>query len=393
MRPATTPPHLTTLILLTALAVSSLNLFLPALAHMAEAFDTDYATISLAVGGYLAVTTLVQLIAGPLSDRIGRRPVVLGALTVFAAASVGCALSDDIETFLGFRMLQATVIACLALAMASVRDTTSAQEAATRISYVTMSMALAPMLGPVLGGALDTAFGWRANFWFYAAAGTAMALLAFADLGETRAAEHAGKARRGYATLSRIPRFWGFITCMTTSTGGFYVFIAGAPLVATESFGISSAMLGVLIGSITAGFMLGSFLSTRLTRRVGVVPMMLAGRIVAFAGLAAGVAVLLAGHLELWTYFGATIFLGLGNGLTMPSAHAGILSIRPDLAGAAAGATGALTVAMGAALTVMTGWLLTRTDAPLALLLIMLGSTGVGLVAALFLREGRPAAA
>ena len=385
MRPATSPPHLITLILLTALAVSSLNLFLPALAHMAEAFGTDYATISLAVGGYLAVTTLVQLVAGPLSDRIGRRPVILGALAVFAAASVGCALSDSIETFLAFRMLQATVIACLALAMASVRDTTSAQEAATRISYVTMSMAIAPMLGPVLGGALDTAFGWRANFWFYAAAGVAMAAIAFADLGETRASEYAGGGRGGYGTLLRIPRFIGFLVCMTTSTGGFYIFIAGAPLVAAESFGISSAMLGVLIGSITAGFMLGSFMSTRLTRRVGVVPMMLAGRIVCFAGLAGGVAILLAGHLGLWTYFGATIVFGLGNGLTMPSAHAGIMSIRPDLAGTAAGMTGALTVAVGAALTLATGVLLTGSNAPLTLLLIMLSVTGVGLVAAIYL--------
>ncbi|ANK83633.1 MAG: MFS transporter [Rhizobiales bacterium NRL2] len=391
MRPASTPPHLITLILLTATAVSSLNLFLPALAHMAEAFATDYATMSLAVGGYLAVTTIVQLVAGPLSDRIGRRPVVLGALGIFAAASVGCALSDDIETFLAFRMLQGAVIACLALSMASVRDTTTAQDAATRISYVTMAMALSPMLGPVLGGVLDTAFGWRANFWFYAAAGLAMAALAFADMGETHARGSGESVRHGYATLLRIPRFWGFLACMTTSTAGFYIFIAGAPLVATESFGISSAMLGVLIGSITAGFMLGSFLSTRLTRRIGIVQMMLAGRIVAFVGLGLGAAVLLGGHLSLWTYFGAMIFVGIGNGLTMPSAHSGIMSIRPDLAGTAAGMTGALTVAVGAALTLITGVLLTRADAPLTLLLIMLGSTGIGLVAALLLRRERPA--
>lgn len=391
MRPASSPPRLTTLILLTAVAILTLNMFLPALANIAEAFATDYTTASLAIGGYLAVTAVVQLIAGPLSDRIGRRPVVLGALTIFIAASIGCALAESIEVFLGFRVLQAAVISCFAMSMAVVRDTTSEQQAAGVISYITMSMAVAPMLGPVLGGVLDTLLGWRANFWFYAAAGVTVWLLAWADLGETRAANAPGRKQGGYLALLTNSRFWGFAFCTMSSTGAFYAFIAGAPLVAAETFGISTAALGVFIGSITAGFMAGSFLSSRLSKQYEVTTMMLMGRAVACAGLTAGLLVVLSGQLDIWTYFGATIFVGLGNGLTMPSAHAGILSVRPDLAGTAAGVNGALTVAGGAVITSLTAALLGRFDPPATLIAIMLGSSLIGLFATLWVRAARRA--
>lgn len=391
MRPATTPPRLSTLILLTAVAILTLNMFLPALANMAAAFGTDYATASLAIGGYLAVTAVVQLIAGPLSDRIGRRPVALGALGIFTVASIGCALAQSIEVFLAFRVMQAAVISCFAMSMAVVRDTTGEQQAAGVISYITMAMAVAPMLGPVLGGVLDTLLGWRANFWFYAAAGVAVWLLAWADLGETRAEKAPGQKQGGYLALLTTPRFWGFALCTMSSTGAFYAFIAGAPLVAAETFGISTAALGVFIGSITAGFMTGSFLSSRLTRRFEITTMMLLGRVVACGGLAAGLAVVLSGQLDIWTYFGATIFVGLGNGLTMPSANAGILSVRPDLAGTAAGVNGALTVAGGAVITSVTAALLGRFDPPSTLIAIMLASSLVGLFATFWVRAARKA--
>ena len=110
MRAATTPPHLHTLILLTAFSPVTLNMFPPSLANIADDLQTDYAVVSLAIAGYLAVTAVIQLIAGPLSDRFGRRPVLLSALSVFTLASMGCALADDIWTFLAFRMLQGSML-------------------------------------------------------------------------------------------------------------------------------------------------------------------------------------------------------------------------------------------------------------------------------------------
>ncbi|WP_417519347.1 multidrug effflux MFS transporter [Minwuia sp.] len=394
MTPASSPPHLPTLILMTALSTLSLNMFLPSLANIATEFDTSYATVSLSIAGYLAVTAVVQLVVGPLSDRIGRRPVVLGTVGIFVAASIGCTLATDIWTFLGFRMLQAAMVAGHAMSMAIVRDTRTERQAAGTLAFISMSMAVAPMLGPMVGGTLDTLFGWRASFWFYTGSGVALLLLCWIDLGETypRRDRKPGDAPPGRPVdLLRLAPFWGFALCSMSSVGAFYVFLAGAPLVAAETFGISTATLGLFIGSITMGFVCGTFLSTRLSKRFDITTMMLAGRLAACAGLGTGLVILLSGHLHIATYFGATIFVGLGNGLTVPSAYAGALSVRPDLAGTAAGVNGALIVGAGAGLTLVTGALMEATDAPVTLLSIMFGTSFAGLLATLWSRRMRAA--
>jgi len=143
----------------------------------------------------------------------------------------------------------------------------------------------------------------------------------------------------------------------------------------------------MLIGSITAGFMTGSFLSTRLAPKFPLTTMMLAGRLVACSGLLVGLLILLAGHLSLVTFFGATVFVGLGNGLTIPSSNAGAMSVRPKLAGTAAGVSGALTVAGGAALTTLTGFLLTDMNAPYMLIGIMLVASFAGFLSAAWVRH------
>ncbi|MEM1314529.1 MAG: MFS transporter, partial [Pseudomonadota bacterium] len=346
-RPAS-PPHLVTLVLLAAFSPLSLNLFLPSLGGMAADLGTDYATMSLAISGYLAVTAAIQLVVGPLSDRVGRRPVLLGALAVFAGASVGCALAEEVWTFLAFRMLQGGMTAGYALSMAIVRDTRSEREAVGLIGWIGMAMAVGPMAGPVIGGALDAAFGWRAAFVAYAVSGLALLLLCWVDLGETR--RSAGGARPSplaAAELLGVPRFWAFSLCGAFSVGGFYVFLAGAPLVATRAFGIAPAELGVFIGSITAGFMAGGFVAGRLGPRLGPAPTAVAGRLIACLGTGAG---LLAFHLGAegpWVFFASTLCVGLGNGVSLPGASTGAMSVRPDLAGSAAGLNGAMAVAGG----------------------------------------------
>ena len=111
------------------------------------------------------MTAVLQIILGPLSDRFGRRPVILASLLIFAIATVGCALSQSAEAFMFFRMMQAAVTSGIALSRASVRDTLAPDQAASMVSYVTMGMALGPMLGPVAGGLLEQWFGWQSTFW------------------------------------------------------------------------------------------------------------------------------------------------------------------------------------------------------------------------------------
>ncbi len=171
MRSSISPPNIATLIFLTALSVVAGNMFLPSLADMARFFGVEYAAMSLAISLYLAVTGVLQLIVGPLSDRFGRRPLLIGAMAVFALTSLGCALADDITEFLVFRVLQGAVATGSALAMVIVRDQYAPQEAARKVALVAMAMAVGPMIGPMIGGVLDELHGWRAIFYAYAILG------------------------------------------------------------------------------------------------------------------------------------------------------------------------------------------------------------------------------
>lgn len=388
MRAAETAPHLVTLTFATALAVLSLNMFLPSLARIAEDFDSSYAVVNLALAGYLGISALLQLVMGPLSDRFGRRPVLLASMAVFTIASLGCMLAQSVWVFLGFRMLQGMVVAGQVLSRASIRDMHSTAEAASKLGYVTMAMALAPMLGPMLGGALDILFGWRSGFLLYTLLGLGMLVLSWANWGETnhqRSATFAGQMR-SYPALLTARRFWGYSFCMAFSIGGFYAFITGAPLVAAAWFDLNPAQLGLGIGIITGGFMAGNFVTGRLANRVQLITLIIAGRIAAVVGPVIGLGLFLAGQGGIAAFFGAAIAVGFGNGLTVANASAGVMSVRPHLAGSASGLSGAIVVALGAVMTTLTGLVVTAANAPFVVLGIILISSLCGLAAAIYVR-------
>jgi predicted MFS family arabinose efflux permease len=187
-----------------------------------------------------------------------------------------------------------------------------------------------------------------------------------------------------YPALLSSPRFWAYGLCMAFSTGAFYAFLAGAPLAATVVFGTPPALLGVYMGTTTAGFMLGSFLSGRYARRYALTTTMIAGRIVACAGPVIGLALYVAGIRHAMALFGPCLLIGLGNGLTNPSAFAGVLSVRPQLAGSASGLAGSMTIAGGAALSSLTGAVLTEGNAAYAPFCMMLLSAAIALLAAIY---------
>lgn len=385
MRRASSPPALTTLYLLAAMSPLTMNMIVPSLANIAADLQADYAVISLALGGYLAVTAVVQLGVGPVSDRIGRRPLLLGALAMFIAASLGCAMARSAETFLAFRMLQAGAIAGYVLSLAIARDTREGAGVAGLLGRISMVMAVAPMIGPMLGSLLDSAFGWRAVFLLYAAVGAGLLCLVWFDLGETMqgAAEEDDPEAKRLMRLLREPVYWCYALCTAFSVGAFFIFLAGAPLIADAVFGITTATLGVFIGSITAGFMFGSFLTSRLAARFAPSTLMLAGRIVAIAGLLLGLGLLAAGAVSPLPYFGSIIFVGIGNGLTTPNSNAAGMSVRPRLAGSAAGITGAMTLAGGSAMATATGFVLAGDPSAEGLLLLLLATCTAGLLVVL----------
>lgn len=391
---ATTAPRLSTLILLTALSVSSLNLYLPSLADMASDFQVDYALISLSVGGFLAITAGLQLIIGPLSDRFGRRPILLVSMALFTVASIGCAVTTDIYLFLGFRVLQGSIVAASALPRAIIRDTSPLDQATAKIAHVSMVMALAPMLAPAFGGLLGQQFGWRASFVALALAGAGLLALCWADLGETN--KHKGERLTAqfanYPTLLRSAEFWGYSLTITFSTGAFFAFISGAPMVAAADFGLPPAMLGFAIGIITTGFMAGTFVSGRVAGKVQGPVMMVFGRVIGSLGLAVALAVFVYGSGNAWLFFGSVIMVGLGNGITNPSGNAGaLLAVAPSMAGAAAGLSGAMMVAGGAVMSTIAGLVVSGEGGVIPLLALMLISTLISLASsiAVFVRNLR----
>lgn len=386
MRTAQSPPHLFSLVILTGVSVVSLNMILPSLAEMAEEFDVSYGYVNLAISGYLAITACLQLVIGPMSDRFGRRPVLLVSVAVFTFASVGCVLAQDFWVFLAFRLLQGAIAAGQVLSRAIIRDMHPPSEAASLMGFVAMSMALAPMLAPVLGGALHMLFGWRAGFGLFTLLGFAVLVLLWFDLGETH---HTRSTRfrqqlQEYPLLLKSRRFWGYSLCIAFSVGGFFTFITGAPLVASEWFDLSPAMLGVGIGIITAGFMAGNFVTGRMAARTGLMPLILWGRSIATVGPLIGFVLFVLGLGNVWVFFASAIAVGIGNGLTTANASAGLLSVRPNLAGTASGMSGALAVGLGAVLTSSTGVIVSAENAPYAVLSMMSAISGLGLLSALY---------
>lgn len=383
-----TPPRLLTLILLTGLSVLSLNMFLPSLSRIAVGLDADYTLVSLSIGGYLAVSAVLQLIMGPLSDLYGRRPVILFGLVVFVIASIGCTLADDIWVFLGFRVLQGAVVSGMVLSRAIIRDMAPPEEAARLLGVVGMAMALAPLLGPILGGGLDEIFGWRSNFVAFAIMGAVLFVICFRDLGETNLTPSATFMAqfKTYPQLFRASLFWAYTACLVFSVGGFYAFLGGAPQVGEALYGLTPALLGVGMGSISMGFMLGNFLVGRWSgsktkpAKVSMIQLIIWGRWVGTLGPLAAMGLIWVGVSHPVVMFGGAVFVGLGNGLTLPGANAGAMSVHPSLAGSASGLSGALTVAGGA---VITSLVASMVGGPMGIY-VLLGAMCVTSLAGLF---------
>ena len=373
----TTPPHVLTLVLTAGVAALSLNIFLPSLPSMAAHFGVDYAVMQLSVSLYLAMTAVLQIFIGPVSDRYGRRPVMLGAVAVFVVATVGAILAPTFGLFLACRLLQAVVATGFALSRAVVRDMVGQDQAASMIGYVTMGMSIVPMVGPVIGGALDKAFGWQASFVILGVLGVALWGLIWADQGETVRTRPSSfmEQARAWPALLKSQRFWGYVLAAGFASGAFFAYLGGAPYVASEVYGMDPAQLGLYFGAPAVGYLIGNGVSGRYAVRLGVNRMIVIGTIVATAGL--GVLALLAAlHLSnKETFFGFMVFVGLGNGILLPSANAGMLSVRPQLAGSAAGLGGACIIGFGAALAALAGVVLTHGSGAMPLILLMLLSS------------------
>ena len=389
----TTPPHMVTLILMAGLSALTMNIFLPSIPTMAAYFGTDYATMQLSVSVYLAFSAGLQLVVGPLSDRYGRRPVVLWGLGAFLLATVGTLLAPNATVFLVFRAFQASVATAMVLSRAVVRDMVDERHAASMIGYITLGMTIVPMLGPIAGGWLDEVFGWQASFAMLLVMGVAVWLLIWADMGETATTRPASMLEqvRDYPELFSSPRFWGYVASATFSSGVFFAYLGGAAFVGTEVYGLTPSSLGAYFALTAVGYAAGNYLSGRYSTAVGVNPMAFWGNMAMLSGIAAQSLAIWLGWESPLGFFGCFMLVGMGNGMTLPNANAGMMSVRPHLAGTASGLGGALMIGGGAALAALAGRLLVPGAGPWPLIAIMAASAVLSMVSILFViwRERR----
>ncbi len=381
-----TPPHVFTLILLAGLSALVMNIFLPSLPQMADYFGTSYAVMQLSVPLYLLCSAIMQLFIGPISDNIGRRRVMMFGLIGFMLATLGCIYAPNATVFLLFRIMQAVIASAMVLSRAVLRDLYTQDQAASKIGYVTMGMALVPMIAPAVGGGIEQIADWRATFWLmFAIAGGILALV-FWDMGETARPSRntiLGQFKE-YPELLRSRRFWGYAMAAAFCSGAFFAYLGGAPFVGSEVFGLDPFWLGIYFGAPAVGYFTGNWLTGLYATRFGVNSMVLWGCLANALGGTLSLLIFLTGYGSAETFFGMMTLIGLGNGLCIPNATAGMLSVRPHLAGTASGLGGAIMIGGGSGLAVLAGMLLTPETGAYPLILIMQITALAGVVSILF---------
>jgi DHA1 family bicyclomycin/chloramphenicol resistance-like MFS transporter len=381
-----TPPSIGTMVALVAVASIPLNIFLPSLPAMAKYFETPYSVMQFAVTGFLVLTGLLQLVIGPLSDRFGRRPVLLVALLIFILASAGASIATSFNEFMFYRLIQSVVVAGTAISRASVRDMVGRDKAASMIGYITMGMALAPMLTPPLGGYLGATFGWQSNFYVLTGCGILVFALTFFDYGETNLKRTANFTQqfKAYPALLTSRRFWGYSLTTAFSAACYFAYLGGAPYVGSVVYHLGPEQIGLYLMFTPMGYIMGNFISGRYSRVLGLEKMLIIGCSLVLVPMLTCLVVILSGVSHPLGFYLFTFSIGLGNGMVLPNATAGLLDVNPSLAGSASGLGGAILTFGGAAFSATAGFLLTETSGALPLVLCIVVASACALSVALF---------
>jgi len=360
-------PPIWILVAATATGPLALNIFVPSMPGLVRVFDTDYATIQLTLTLYLVGVAVAQLIYGPLSDRFGRRPLLLAGVAIYVLASVLCALAWSIEVLIVGRILQAVGgCAGMVLGRAIVRDVYERNRAASVLAIVTMAMAVAPAIAPALGGYIEIGYGWNATFLVPMVMGVIVLAGAIRGLNETNL--HLAPRidliamLRSYGELLRSRAFIGYAGNTAMSVGAFFSFLAGAPYVMIEILDREPSEYGFYFMLISVGYMTGNFGASRLSQRLGVDRMIPIGVAISIVGAVLGASLLVAGIVTAASVFLPMMLVAVGNGLSQPNGIAGAVSVNPRIAGAASGLMGFTQMTCGAIFTIIVGVLQNDSD-------------------------------
>ena len=371
--------------MITALGPLTVDMYLASLPEIGRLLVAPASQVQLTISFYLIGFALAQLLYGPFSDRHGRKPVLMVALSIYLVATLACALAPTIETLIAARFIQAVGgSGSIVLARAVVRDIYDGVRVGRELSRMAAIMALAPLVAPLIGGVLQTLFGWRSNFVVLLGAGAIAMSMVWFLLPETlrmRAPEPVSipSTLRSYRRFLSNHSFVVHLGIVTCCMGGLFAWISTATFVLQDIFGLSALAFGIAFAVASSGYLIGTAIAARFVMRWG------GGRTMGFgsAGMAlGGVATIVAAAIG-WNLaialVGTVGIYMIGMGMVLPQAQAGALLPFPDRAGAASSVVGFVAQTSAAIVGAVMGHILGSTAWPLAIAMAIAGCLALAL--------------
>ena len=356
---ATSRVMLMLLVLMTGLAPVSLYMLVPALPQLAVTFGGDIALAQMTVSLYMVGIACSQLVMGPLSDRFGRRPVLLAGLGLTVAASVACIFAESLPQLIAARFLQALGGASgMVISRAIIRDLYPRERMGAMISQVIAVMMIAQMLSPLSGGLLETAFGWHTIFYAIAALSLATAVAIALALPETRTVRSSSGFRGDVGSLLTSRAFVGYMLCQVLASQVIFVFAGGGPYIVVTQMGRSSAEYGAWFATTAFAYLIGNVFCVRFAPRHSLERLIWFGLALQFAGSFLNLLWSIGGINQVPSWLFATQMIVMcANAFVMSNSAAGAISVRPEAAGTASGAMGFLQMGLGALVSQLGAWL------------------------------------
>lgn len=346
---------------LAAIAPLSVDTYLPGLPDIAADFGVSSALVQQSVTSFFVGISLGQLLAGPLSDRFGRRPIMLIGFSLFFVATIGCALTRDIHMLILWRALQGlSASVSPAAGRAMVRDLWEGNAAARAMSYITMAVIIAPLIAPTLGSLILVWWDWRMIFWMLLAFVATCVLLILWRLPETNGPEKRGNIFlvdyfRAYARVLRNPHSWAYLFAGGLPYAAMFAYITGSPFVYIEIFHVTTFHFGLFFGLNVVGLFLGTWINSLLVMKYGYHRMLAGGVVVSLLG---SLSLLCTSYFEIGGLFAvvAGLFIAVGPGSMIgANATVGLMNLYPHNAGAAAALFGVAQFGLGACTSLLVG--------------------------------------